>query len=77
MFVWGWWVDFEARAISRFFQLGEDDSEEYQALFVATNFEGLDAGAHTGPRCVEAPPVDGRVHHISDDNAHAHGEGLV
>ena len=37
----GRWVDFGAWAINRFYQLWKDDSEEYQALFVATDFEGL------------------------------------
>ena len=41
VFVQGKWVDFRARAINQFYQLQEDDSEEYQALFMATDFEGL------------------------------------
>ena len=41
MFVRGRWVDFEALAISWFYQLQEDDNEEYQAPFVGTDFEGL------------------------------------
>ena len=41
MFVRGRWVDFGAWAVNQFYQLREDDSEEYQVLFVATNFEGL------------------------------------
>ena len=41
VFVRGRWVDFEARAINQIYQLWEDDSEEYQLLFVATDFESL------------------------------------
>ena len=41
VFVQGKWVNFRARAINRFYQLWEDNREEYQALFVATDFEGL------------------------------------
>ena len=41
VFVRGRWVNFGAWAINRFYQLWKDDSEEYQALFVATDFEGL------------------------------------
>ena len=41
VFVRGRLVDFGARAVNQFYQLREDDSEEYQALFVATEFEGL------------------------------------
>ena len=41
VFVRGRWVDFRAWAINRFYHLREDESEEYQALFVATDFEGL------------------------------------
>ena len=35
------WVDFGALAINQFYQLWEDDSEEYHALLMATNFESL------------------------------------
>ena len=41
VFVRGRWVNFEERAIDRFYQLREDDSKEYRALFEATDFEGL------------------------------------
>ena len=41
VFVQGRWVDFGAQAINRFYQLREDDNAEYQALFVAIEFEGL------------------------------------
>ena len=39
VFVRGRWVDFRARAIIQIYQLREDESEEYQVLFVATDFE--------------------------------------
>ena len=38
VFVQGRWADFEAQAIDRFYQLWEDDSEEYLEV---TDFEGL------------------------------------
>ena len=38
---------------------------------------GPNAGAHIGLGHMAAPSVDGRVHHISDDSAHARDEGLV
>ena len=41
MFVQGKWVDFGARTINQIYQLREDDSEEYWALFVETDFEIL------------------------------------
>ena len=41
VFVRGRWVDFGARTINQIYQLREDDSEEYHALFVATDFESL------------------------------------
>ena len=41
VFIRGKWVDFEAWTINQIYQLREDDSEEYQALFVETNFESL------------------------------------
>ena len=41
VFVRGRWVDFGARAINQIYQLRDHDSEEYQALFLATDFESL------------------------------------
>ena len=41
VFVWGGWVEFGARTINQIYQLRDDDSEKYQALFVAINFESL------------------------------------
>ena len=41
VFVRGRWVDFGARTINQINQLREDDSEEYRALFVETDFESL------------------------------------
>ena len=41
VFVRGTWVDFGAQTINQIYQLLEDDSEEYRALFVETNFESL------------------------------------
>ena len=41
MFFRGRLVNFGAWAISRFYQLWKDDSEEYQEIFVATDFEGM------------------------------------
>ena len=41
VFIRGRWIDFGAQAINQIYQLREDDSEEYQALFVATNFKSL------------------------------------
>ena len=41
VFVRGRWVDFGARAINQIYKLQEHDSEEYQALFLATDFESL------------------------------------
>ena len=41
VFVRGRWVEFEARTINQIYQLWDYDNEEYQALFVATDFESL------------------------------------
>ena len=41
VFVRDRWVEFGAQTINQIYQLRDDDSEEYQALFVATNFESL------------------------------------
>ena len=41
VFVQGKWVNFRAWAINQIYHLREDDSEEYQALFMATDSESL------------------------------------
>ena len=41
VFIRGRWVDFGVWAINQFYQLWEDDSEEYQSLFFSTDFESL------------------------------------
>ena len=41
VFIRGRWVDIGAQAINQIYQLREDNSEEYQALFVAADFKSL------------------------------------
>ena len=41
VYVRGQWVDFGARTINQIYQLRDDDSEGYRALFVDTDFQGL------------------------------------
>ena len=41
VFVRGRWVDFGARTINQIYQLWKDDSKEYQALYMETDFESM------------------------------------
>ena len=41
VFVRGKWVDFSAQTINQIYRLQDDDSGEYRALFMDTNYESL------------------------------------
>ena len=42
VFVRGVWVPFDSLTINRFFELQEEDSEEYRALYREPNYEKVD-----------------------------------